>query len=206
MIDEFLRKYPIISEQVDARELRVILGELEKVLASDIPGEVVEFGCFEGTTSLFIQRLLAAHKSPRRFHVYDSFAGLPDKGQADQSPAGTHFKAGELRASRQAFIKNFRQAGLALPTIHKGWFDELGGQEVPRPIAFAFLDGDFYASIWNSLRLITGKLSLGATIIVDDYQSEALPGAAKAVDEWIARNPKAQLRAQASLAIVHLPS
>ncbi len=31
-IDQLLAKYPIISDQVDAKELRVLLRELEKVL------------------------------------------------------------------------------------------------------------------------------------------------------------------------------
>ena len=36
--------------------------------------------------------------------------------------------------------------------MHKGWFDQLSDREVPEQIAFAFLDGDFYSSIIDSLR------------------------------------------------------
>ena len=204
MVEELLNKYPIISDQVDRRELRALLKELDRVLADKISGDVVEFGCYEGTTSLFIRRLLNSRKSAQAFHVYDSFAGLPEKTHADQSPAGVQFKAGELRASKQNFITNFRQAGLDLPVIHKGWFHELTESDLPRQIAFAFLDGDFYESIQDSLRLIESKLVPGAVIIVDDYQSEALPGAARAVNEWLETNP-AKLRIEASLAIINTP-
>ena len=195
----FIKRYPIISDQIEPNELQVILLELERVLAMHIPGDVVEFGCYEGTTSLFLQRLLL--RTGRQLHTYDSFAGLPPKTKADVSPAGEQFRAGELAASKTTFIKHFRQAGLPLPVIHKGWFSQLAAQDVPTRIAFAFLDGDFYESIWQSLQLIWPQLAPGAVVIVDDYQSEALPGARLAVDTWL-QTHQAQLRTQASLAIL----
>ncbi len=96
---------------------------------------------------------------------------------------------------------NFKKAGLPLPKIKKAWFSELTPADLPDKIAFAFLDGDYYESIMDSLRLIWSKLSEGAVVIVDDYANEALPGAAKAVDEWL-RNHKARLKAEQSLAII----
>ena len=116
--DHLLAKYPIISDQVDAKELGVLLRELEKVLQSGAAGNIVEFGCYVGTTSLFIRRLLDAYDFAGEFHVYDSFAGLPEKTQLDASAAGEQFKAGELLAPRKTFIQNFKKAGLKLPTIH----------------------------------------------------------------------------------------
>jgi O-methyltransferase len=203
MIEELLRKYAIISDQVDERELRVILRELDAVLRSDIPGDVVEFGCYEGTSSLFIQRLLQKYSSERSLHVYDSFAGLPEKSEEDNSAAGEQFKGGELLASKQNFIRNFKQAGLRLPKIHKAWFSDLARQDVPDKIAYAFLDGDFYESIWSSLKLIENSLQPGAIIVVDDFQSEALPGVAKAVHEWL-QNKSYPLKTEASLAVIQI--
>ena len=72
--DQLLRTYPIISDQVDERELRVLLRELERLLRAGCQGSVVEFGCYVGTTSLFIRRLLDAYQHAGAFHVYDSFA------------------------------------------------------------------------------------------------------------------------------------
>ena len=89
--DQLLAKHPIISDQVDFKELRVLLRELEKVLRSDMAGNVVEFGCYVGTTSLFIRRLLDAYDFTGEFHVYDSFAGLPEKTPQDNSAAGEQF-------------------------------------------------------------------------------------------------------------------
>ncbi|HTE22852.1 MAG TPA: hypothetical protein VK674_07510 [Candidatus Limnocylindria bacterium] len=56
MIDELLRTHPLISDQVEAGELRVVLSELNGVIERNTVGDIVELGCYEGTTSLFIQR------------------------------------------------------------------------------------------------------------------------------------------------------
>ena len=200
--DHLLAKYPIISDQVDAKELSVLLRELETVLQSGATGNVVEFGCYVGTTSLFIRRLLDAYDFAGEFHVYDSFMGLPEKTQADASAAGEQFKAGELLAPRKTFIQNFKKASLKLPTIHKGWFTDFTPDDVPESIIFAFFDGDFYESIADSFRVCGGKFHEKVTIIVDDYANEALPGAARAVDKWLANNRQYTSRTESSLAII----
>lgn len=196
---DLLNKFPIISDQVTKAELGVVLAELQKVLLARTIGDVVELGCYVGTTSLFLQRML--RDGAKTLHVYDSFQGLPAKTGADQSAIGTQYVAGELAASKTQFIANFKKAGLPLPIIHKGWFSELKPADLPPSICFAYLDGDFYSSIKDSLALVWPRLSPGATVVVDDYQHDALPGTRKAVDEWLKLHP-ASLRVQQSLAII----
>jgi O-methyltransferase len=203
--DTLLKKYSLISDQVDARELRVLLLELEKLLQAGKTGAIVEFGCYAGTTSLFIRRLLDHYQSSAVFHVYDSFEGLPPKTSRDMSVAGDQFRTGELAASKKEFMLHFKKAGLTLPVIHKGWFQSFAPADVPPGIMFAFLDGDYYESIRDSFALITPKLLDEAIIIVDDYANEALPGAARATDEWRSAT-MSTLQVQASLALVHYRS
>lgn len=203
--EQLLAKYPIISPQVGQGELRVILRELHKIIQQDIPGDIVEFGCFIGTSSLFIRRLLDSYQqASRAFHVYDSFAGLPEKTAQDASPLGADFKAGELSISKKEFLRQFRAANLNPPIVHKGWFAELSDQDVPRHIAFAFLDGDFYQSVLTSLKLVWPHMSPGGVILVDDYNREALPGAEKAVHEFLQHKQYKTLRAEHQIAIIQL--
>lgn len=199
---ELIRKYPLISDQITAGELQVILRELEHYISRGKTGAVVEFGCYRGTTSLFIRRLLDCYEDKREFHVYDSFEGLPPKGRWDQSSVGEHFVTGELLAHKKEFFAQFKKAGLVMPRIHKGWFHDLDQSHIPQTVGFAFLDGDYYGSIRESLMLITPRLVSGAVIIVDDYANEALPGAARAVDEWLV-GQRAVMRVQSSLAIIY---
>ena len=187
----------LLSDQIDEHELEIILRELEKAISSE--GDIVEFGCYVGTTSVPMAKRLAA--TEKKLYVYDSFEGLPEKTIEDQSPAGLQFKSGELAASKKQLIKNFKQADLPLPVINKGWFSEISNEQVPQSICFAYLDGDYYLSVLDPLKLIWNKLSPGAIILVDDYANEALPGASKAVDYWLMTHP-AKLKIEHSLAII----
>ena len=199
--DQLLARFPLISDQVDEKELRALLTELELLLKSGARGAVVEFGCYIGTTSLFIRRLLDAYGATGEYHVYDSFAGLPEKTREDQSAVGAQFQRGELTVSKKSFIEQFKKAGLRMPRIHKCWFADVVPEEVPDDIMFAFFDGDFYESIRDSFRACEGKFADRAVIVVDDYAAEALPGAAQATDEW-ARTHGVNVRTIASLGII----
>ncbi|HSW92526.1 MAG TPA: TylF/MycF/NovP-related O-methyltransferase [Patescibacteria group bacterium] len=196
-----LKQFPIISDQVDVRELTAILNEFERLLIQGKRGNIVELGCYVGTTSLFIRRLMNEYKARDEFHVYDSFEGLPEKTSQDMSVAGDQFVAGALHASRRALLENFKKAHLDAPIVHKGWFSDLTLADMPDGILFAFLDGDYYESIRDSLKLVEKKLLPGAIIIVDDYASEALPGAARAADEW-AKRKGYRVQSMASLGII----
>ena len=193
----------LLSDQVDEREVAVVLRELERVLATRVPGDVTEFGCYVGTTSVHVAEYL--RNTGRTLWLYDSFEGLPPKTAEDRSPAGEQFVTGELLATKKQLLKNLTQAHVPMPKITKGWFNELTEQQVPGEIAFAFLDGDYYHSIKDPLKLIWPRLSPGAIVVVDDYANEALPGAARAVDEWLAGHT-ARLRVEHSLAILQLPA
>lgn len=201
---KLLDKYPIISDQVSRAQLEVILSELQKVLDADVPGDIVEFGCYIGTTSVFIQRILQDRRESRAFHAYDSFEGLPEKTTEDASRAGEQFRAGELSVSKKQFIHEFQKANLPLPVIHKGWFGDLDTGDVPEQIAFAFLDGDFYTSIKDSLKLVWPRLQPGSVLIIDDYAREALPGAARAVHQLLPADVTARIRTTHNMGVLKL--
>ena len=181
-----IKDFPLISEQMNKKRLDIILGELNAVLKDELPGEVVEFGCYNGTTSLFLRRLLNLYDNTKQLHLYDSFSGLPDKSIKDASVAGSDFKAGELKVSKRELIRNFKRANLKLPYIHKGWFSDLTAKEVPEQICFGFADGDFYDSIIDSLNIIWPRLVTKGRIVIDDYERSGLPGVSRAVNEFFA--------------------
>lgn len=181
-----LSTYPIISDQIKRPALAVVLRELEQVLNQRVSGDIAEFGCYIGTTTLFTRRVLDAlgESGNRQLHAYDSFAGLPEKTTADSSAAGLQFQGGELTVSKKQFLQEFKHAHLQPPITHKAWFKDLTAREVPDNIAYAFLDGDFYESILTSLQLVWPRLSPGGVITIDDYEREALPGPARAVRDF----------------------
>lgn len=204
--EDLLRKYPIVSDQIKKPALEVVLGELERILRNNIEGSIVEFGCYIGTTSLFIRRLLDVYdqSKKREFHVYDSFEGLPEKTIQDQSAAGIYFKGGELSVSKKQFLHEFQKAKLQTPLTHKGWFKDLPDSALPDEIAFAFLDGDFYESIYDSLQLVWPRMQQGGVICFDDYQRETLPGVERAITDFFRGTTMPVVRISHNIGIMKL--
>ena len=164
-----------------------------------LEGDVVEFGCYEGDTSVKMGKLI----KNKKLWLYDSFEGLPEKSNADVSSIGEAFKAGELRASKNAVMKRFLHANLPKPIIKKAWFNELNPkQDLPEKIAFALLDGDYYESIKTSLKLVTPKMIANGIIVVHDYRNEALPGVARAVDKFLVEKPMWKMKIVDGLAVI----
>ena len=215
-------------KQVEDNETELILEMARECLGRE--GDFVELGCYEGDTSLLIAEELHRHflghtqgRNPRpkgrtpkptvqengdcsspkqRLWIYDSFEGLPSKTREDESEAGRNFQEGVLMVSKREVKARFLRAGLPVPVIKKGWFSDLTETDMPPEIAFAFLDGDLYQSIKDSLRLVEDKMADNGIIIVHDYDNIELPGVTKAVDEWRAKNPQWKMERRYSLAIL----
>ena len=195
------KKQPAAVSQVSSVETAILISLLQQVLAKNITGDVVELGCYRGDTSILFQHEL--QKTDKILWLYDSFAGLPEKTREDSSAAGDQFKTGELFVTKREVIEKFKRQNLPLPKIKKAFFEDLDPiSDLPNKICFAFLDGDYYQSIMDSLRLVTPKLTPDAVLVVDDYANEALPGAARAADVWLQAHPGFRCRVEASLAVM----
>ena len=99
--------------------------------------------------------------------------------------------------------ERFLRAGLPVPVIKKGWFADLLAGDLPGEISFAFLDGDFYESIRDSLKLVGTRMSREGVIVVHDYLNLALPGVKKAVDEWV-WELKIRVEVEQSMAVIKM--
>ncbi len=202
------------NEQVSREETEKILAVARGVLPC-VVGDFVELGCYKGDTSLLLAEILkdynrgggcgkpVENSERRRLWIYDSFEGLPEKTEADESVLGEDFREGELFVTKRAVKERFLRAGLTVPEIKKAWFQDLTGADLPEKVAFAFLDGDLYGSIKDSLKLVEPKMASGGAILVHDYKNPALPGVMRAVDEWN-RERKLKIEVFQSLAIIFM--
>ena len=193
------------NDQVSELETEKILALARECLK--VPGDFVEFGCYKGDTSLLLAELLVENhvdksvdkmgkcggnndsdgsrgSDVKKLWIYDSFEGLPEKSGLDESVLGVDFKKGELLVTKREVKERFLRAGLPVPIIKKAWFADLTPDDLPSLVAFSFLDGDFYESIRDSLRLVGPRMSDEGVMVVHDYTNPALPGVKKAVDEW----------------------
>jgi len=197
--------------QVTKAETEEIIRIANKVLLDKIEGDFVEFGCYKGDTSVLLHEAIVDYKKAHRrrpsdfpiLWLYDSFAGLPPKSSEDASAAGDQFKKGELFVSKREVIERLSKLGFQRDFVIKAFFEELDvSSDLPAMISFAFLDGDFYNSIKTSLRLVTPKLNKAGVIVVHDYNNPELPGATRAVDEFLRAHPEFKLMQKHTLAIL----
>lgn len=185
------------NDQVSQKDTEMIMKLAREALS--VKGDYAEFGCYKGDTSLLLAEILQdckvssaefvsfggkpVEKVAKKLWIYDSFEGLPEKSEKDESVLGEQFKRGQLAVTKREVKERFLRAGLSVPIIKKGWFSDLAENDLPDRIAFSFLDGDFYESIRDSLRLVIPRMTRGGILVVHDYNNAALPGVRKAVEE-----------------------
>lgn len=180
----------IISGMMGYWQIVAVLTNLQKVLDQNIEGDIVELGCYIGTTTMYIQKLLNAYGSNKKIHVYDSWQGLPNLTQYERENAksinGFKFQKGSCRTQKEHFVNTFVSRNLKLPIIHSGWFADIPDIEYPEKICFAFFDGDFYTSIMDSFNKTFHKVQKGGIIMIDDCGWDVLPGCEKACLDFLA--------------------
>lgn len=166
---------------INHNQIFSIIENLSSVLEQGLEGDIVELGCYVGESSKYIRKTLDVYNSDKTLTVYDSFEGLPPLSKHEE---GTGWKPFTLKTSQEVLIENFRNNGLAEPKIVKGWFKDIKEGDLPEKICFAFLDGDFYDSIYDSLSKIYDRMVDGGIIMFHDFRRKDLPGVDAAVRDF----------------------
>jgi O-methyltransferase len=162
---------------------------VSQVLAYQVPGDLVEVGCFTGQTAVLFAKVLAGEgDGSRKLHVYDSFEGLWDTPNPLQS-----------------LKDNFAAHGLSLPELHAGWFKETIPSQLPEAISFAHIDcgwggdpAEHGKVIHEVMSHIYPRLARGAICSIVDYSDprevpeveDANPGVKPAFDAFLANKPE----------------
>ncbi|WP_424186888.1 TylF/MycF/NovP-related O-methyltransferase [Actinokineospora sp. G85] len=183
----------------------------EYIWGSHIPGDIVEFGCYEGFSALLLADLMLEFDAqddwytaimPRRIHVYDSFRGFPKSVNAVDAVSYEVADSGYWREAEDAsapgteellrseFARRFGDNGW---TVVPGMFNEsLVSNPLPGEVAVANLDCDLYSSSVEVLEHMLSRRLLpdGAVLLLDDYNcNRANPrfGMRRAMRECFAR-------------------
>lgn len=172
----------IDSSIINEEQISFLVKVLSNTINESIDGDVVELGCYVGESSKLLMRTLEYYGSDKKLYVYDSFEGLPELSEWEKQSG---WRPGTLKSTEEILISNFVQNNLPVPIIHKGWFNEIPNEKIPEKISFAFLDGDFYNSIYDSLTKIFDRTSDGGYICFHDYNRHDLPGVKAAVDNFM---------------------
>jgi demethyldecarbamoylnovobiocin O-methyltransferase len=173
---------------IGTRRMDNILDCVENVLATGVPGDLIETGVWRGGACIYMRGILRAHGvTDRKVWVADSFEGIPDvgdEGHEGDKRMALHRRNNVLAVSLDEVRRNFAGYGLLDDQVEflRGWFkDTLPTAPIDR-LAVLRLDGDLYESTWDALANLYPKLSPGGYVIVDDYLT--CPPCKEAVDEY----------------------
>ncbi|MEJ3652707.1 TylF/MycF/NovP-related O-methyltransferase [Actinomycetes bacterium KLBMP 9759] len=149
--------------------------ELAVQIARPVPGNIIEFGVFEGASTRVIRDELyrSAIWSPgqlrKRIFACDSFRGLPE--------AYEHLAAGTF-ATKPPTLRGVR--------IVQGYFeDSLTPQlaaEVGK-VSLAHFDADLFSATQTALNWVTPLLTGGSLLLFDEFGGED-PAEERAFVEW----------------------
>lgn len=171
----------IDSSIINKEQISWLVHFLLNAIEENVDGDITEFGCYVGESSKYLMKTLLTTKSEKQLFVYDSFEGLPPLSEWEK---GTGWKSGTLKTTQDILKSNFERNNLPFPIIHKDWFKNVPLEKIPEKISFAFLDGDFYDSIYDSLSKIYDRVSDGGYIFFHDFRRNDLPGVEAAIKDF----------------------
>jgi hypothetical protein len=160
-------------------QLRNAYRAVRHVKEKNIPGAIVECGCWRGGCGA----LMAWAGRPRTTWLFDSFQGLPAPTALDGPEAPS--LEGKLVASIDEVREVLKRLGTDAQ-IRAGWFAQTipAARELIGPIAVLRLDGDWYESTKICLENLYDLVSPGGVVILDDY--DYWRGCRAATDEFFA--------------------
>jgi len=143
-------------------------------LPADLPGVVVECGCFKGGSTANLS--LACKLAGRDLVVCDSFEGLPEPVEHDRFhempfvDRVKRYEKGQYQGQLEEVKENIRRYGcLEVCQFVEGYFkDTLPRQH--QPVAFAFVDVDLHDSLIDCLQSIWPRLQPGCRLYSHEAQ------------------------------------
>jgi hypothetical protein len=159
----------------------------------DVPGNIVEFGCWKGSNLLLMAKVLKLLQpnTMKEVFAFDSFEGLQTFTKKDNVDGGKLRGAykGNEKILRE-FIKLYEMEhwvhlikGDATKTIKK--FDKENSHML---ISFAYIDFDLYTPTQEALKFLNKRLSVGGLIAFDEALLPEWEGEGRAMVEFLEEN------------------
>ena len=165
-----------LRRQVAAPSYDLVI-EIATRLAYRVPGNIIEFGVFQGRSTRVLRRALDHLQrgqilGPRKeIFACDSFHGLPEQYE-------------------NLGIGAFACAPPHIRGVHivEGYFEDSLTPELAQRVgrvALASFDADLYSSTLCALRWLTPRLETGSVLLFDQYLGGGAAGERSAHEDWI---------------------
>ncbi|MEP6835792.1 MAG: TylF/MycF/NovP-related O-methyltransferase [Gemmatimonas sp.] len=137
-------------------------------LPKDTPGEIAEFGCFKGASSVALS--IAAKHTNRKLLVFDSFEGLPEP---EHSVSNIHdgktvgYEKGAYKGTLDEVRQNITQHGeIGITSFVVGFFNEtLSVRPAHEKYCAIFEDADLVSSVRDVLTYAWPKLAANGVFL-----------------------------------------
>ena len=171
------------------KDRKYVLYSMAKAV-SNLPGDTVECGVFDGGGSFLICSANACEKDDFFHHMFDSFEGLskPTSNDIPEDPKSYVWKEGDLSVPLEIVEQNLRRFNFV--KYHKGWIPDRFHEVADRKFSFVHVDVDLYQPTYDSIKFFYERTVTGGIILCDDYGSIACPGAKQAFDELVQEKPE----------------
>lgn len=203
--DRDVLNYVIDRRLTMASRERVIatINACKHAVEAGIEGDFVECGVWRGGNSIAAKLTFEHYGSDKKVLLFDTFAGMTAPSALDttsfssastidkfkQSQTGEHNEW--CFASLEDVRANFEQAGAALSGVSfiRGDVTQTLADKVnlPARICVLRLDTDFYDSTKAELEALYPLLSIGGSLLIDDFGH--WDGARRAVEEYLSALP-----------------
>lgn len=153
----------------------------------NVPGDIVEIGCFRGLSAYITGAVLEAEGISANFHIFDSFEGLSAPVDSDYSPLLAKNKSTE---NTFAFPEDQVKKNLSrFKFLHyyRGWVPDRFPDVSEKIFRYVHVDVDLYQPTLETLSFFWPRLSAKGVMLLDDNGTLFYPGARTAIEEFFAK-------------------
>jgi O-methyltransferase len=166
---------------------RYVLAALLRQALASVEGDVIECGVYRGGTARLFADLLKTSGSSKTLHLFDTFAGIPERTSGQDVHAVGDFSDTSIDGVR-ARLSDFPAA-----KFHPGYIPDTFAELPNGSFCFAHVDVDQYETTREATRYVYPRLNPGGFLVFDDYGFASCPGVRNAVDTEFADKPEMPL-------------
>lgn len=144
-----------------------------------VNGDIAEVGSYRGGSA----KLISEAKGNKTLHLFDTFEGLPDLCNLDDS---RQFQKGDYSASLKDvkdYLKDYQDV-----YFYQGLFPSTADPIKDKTFSFIHLDVDLYEATLESIKFFYPRMEKGGIMISHDYIYAA--GVRKAFDDFFQDKPE----------------
>lgn len=129
-----------------------------------LSGDFVECGVYRGFCSHFLIEYLNFSATEKRFYLYDTFEGIPERHRAGSPVRPDGYRQAGLYEHVQARFAPYINVGVV-----KGIVPDCFSQSCPEEISYLHLDMNSASAEVGALEFLFDRIVPGGMVVFDDY-------------------------------------